>query len=110
MGVMEKLNPRSQRNAATAMPQVRDAVGKILEIGDEVLIVNPSCLFRVGEITPVMDPGAPPNTMLVTLVTRLALVAQRDHGVEHLYVLRHQAEIGDGAIKLPELPDDEEGA
>lgn len=82
-----------------APARVRDASGKVLEIGDEVLVVMPTSLMRVASIKPVLHPGAPPNLMKLVLVTRMALAAPRDSAVENLYFLRHQAEIGDGAIE-----------
>lgn len=92
--------------------RVRDAAGKVLELGDEVLVVMPSCLMRVASIKPILAPGAPPNLMELVLVTRLAMGVPRDQGIENLYQLRHQAEIGDGAIEGQEeasSPDGEPG-
>jgi len=99
MGILERLNPKAQ-HFASAPAQVRDAVGHVLQLGDEVLVIIPKMLLRVAEIKPLLDPGAPPNTMLVTLVTRMAVACPRDRGIEDLYFLRHQAEIGDRAINL----------
>jgi hypothetical protein len=82
-----------------APSRVRDASGKILELGDEILVVMPSCLMRVASIKPILHPGAPPNLMELVLVTRLQMAVPRDQGVENLYMLRHQADIGDGAIE-----------
>jgi hypothetical protein len=98
MGILQRLNPQAQ-HFASAKAQVRDAVGRVLEVGDEVLVLTPKTLLRVAEIKPILDPGAPPNAMLVTLVTRMAIACPRDQGIEDLYFLRHQAEIGDGAIQ-----------
>lgn len=77
-------------------PRLRDAVGRVLEPGDEVLVVTPTQHFRVASVSPVLHPGAPPNTVLLTLVTRLAMGAPRDAAVEGVYFLRHASEIGDG--------------
>src|ERR1700682_483693 len=100
MGHASRLNPNAHLGQAPA--RVRDAVGKVLEVGDEVLIVNPAQPMRVAEITPLMDPGAPAGMMVLVLVCKLQIAAPRDQAIDHLYVLRHQAEIGDGAI--PEAP------
>jgi len=102
MGIMQRLNPKAQVMAA-APAHVRDAVGKILEVGDEVVIIAPKCLLRVAEIKPLLDPGAPPHTMMLVLVTRLAIAVPRNQGIEDLYVLRHQAEIPG----TPAIPEDE---
>ena len=105
MGSEARRNPIAGKfgGPTGAAPQVRDAVGRVLEVGDEVLVVMPSCLMRVASMKPILHPGAPPNLMELVLVTRLAMAAPRDTGVENLYRLRHQAEIGDGAI--PQVPD-----
>lgn len=99
MGRLERLNP-FHRVGDPPPPRVRDAVNKVLEIGDEVVVITPKWLMRVAEIKPLLDPGAPPNAMSVVLVTRVMLVAPRDGRIEDLYVTRHQAEIGDHAISL----------
>lgn len=102
---MERLNPNHL--IQTAPPRVRDAANRILEIGDECIVITPKTLMRVASITPVIErPGVPPGMMQVVLVTRLAILVPRDSGVEDLYFTRHQAEIGDGAIKLDLPPDD----
>src|ERR1019366_4169370 len=77
-------------------PRVRDAKGKVLEIGDEVLVVSPITEYRVAGIRPILAPGAPPSAMEVILVTKLHLVAARDSAIESLYQLRHAAEMNDG--------------
>lgn len=94
MGRDSQLNPTA-RQLASAAARVRDHLGRVLEIGDEVLIVSPAQLYRVASIRPVLDPGAPPNQMQVLLVTQLQLAIPRDSGVANLYVTRHQAEIKD---------------
>lgn len=106
MGFGSRSNPTAQHHAA-APARVRDAAGKVLEIGDEVLVVLSKSLMRVAEIKPLLAPGSPPNAMLVTLVTRMAIAVPRDTGVEDLYVVRHQAEIGDNAIPPAEPPAEE---
>ena len=97
MGILERMNPRHTLGAPPA--RVRDAVGRVLELGDEVVVVTPKQIMRVAEIRPMLEPGAPKDALMVTLVTRMIIVVPRDQGVEDLYFLRHQAEIGDQAIK-----------
>lgn len=75
--------------------RLRDASGRVLEIGDEILVLSPKTIMRVAAITPVLHPGAPKGTVQLTLVTRLAIAAPSDSGIEDLYFLRHAAEIGD---------------
>lgn len=95
----------------TAPAQVRDAVGRVLEIGDEVLVTVPKFPMRVAACTPILEgPGVPPGLMQLTLVCRLAIAIPRDTRGEDLYFLRHQAEIGDGALKLDQPVDAGDGA
>lgn len=98
-----KINPRAI--GAQALPaRARDSVGRVLEPGDEVLVVAPTAVYRVAKIEPILHPGAPPNLMQVVLVTRLLLACARDGAIEDLYFLRHQAQIGDKAIEGAEQP------
>jgi hypothetical protein len=96
MGSASQLNPNILHGTAPA--RVRDAVGRVLEVGDEVLLVVPSQTLRVASISPILHPGAPPNAMLLVLVAKASLGVPRDTSVQGLYFLRHQAEIGDQAI------------
>jgi hypothetical protein len=101
MGKLERLNPNHLIQPAP--PRVRDAVGRILELGDEVLVITPKFPMRVAEITPTIEqPGVPPGMMRLTLVAKLTTFVPRDTGVEDMYFTRHQKEIGDGAIALAE--------
>ncbi len=104
MGHASRLNPTAQLGQRPA--RVRDASGKVLEVGDEVLCITPKQLLRVAEIKPLMDPGAPAGVMVLVLVCKLQIAVPRDQAIEDVYVLRHQAEIGDGAIptEAPEPP------
>jgi hypothetical protein len=99
MGIQSRLNPNIQ--LATAPARVRDAVGRVLEIGDEAVILTNKIIVRVAELAPLMDPGAPAGVMVLTLVTRIRMAVPRDQGIEDLYLLRHQADIGDNAIPQP---------
>jgi hypothetical protein len=96
MGIQSRRNPNV--NLASAPARVRDAVGRVLELGDEVVVILDKALMRVAEIRPMLEANAPPGAMMITLVSRVVVVAPRDQGIENLYRLRHQAEIGDGAI------------
>src|SRR5258708_2232687 len=97
MGFGSRTNPTAQHHQA-APARVRDAAGKVLEVGDEVLVILNKSLMRVAAITPLLQAGAPPDAMILTLVTRVAIGVPRDTAVEDLYFVRHQAEIGDKAI------------
>jgi hypothetical protein len=96
MGIQSRRNPNVA--LAQAPARMRDAVGKVLEVGDECVLLTNKMIVRVGEIKPLMDPGAPAGMMVMTLVTRINVVGPRDGGLEDCYFLRHQADIGDNAI------------
>lgn len=91
--------------------QLRDALGRVIEIGDEVLAVMPSCMLRVASVKPVLHPGAPPNLMELVMVMKLSVMVPRDTAMPNVYFLRHQAEIGDQAIppESPERPEQANG-
>jgi hypothetical protein len=99
MGIASRQNPQVQ--LASAPARVRDAVGRILEVGDECVVLANKIIVRVAEIRPLLEPGAPAGVMVLTLVTRINMAAPRDSGIEDLYFLRHQADIGDHAIQQP---------
>jgi hypothetical protein len=103
MGIASRQNPTV--GLATAPARVRDAVGKVLELGDEAVILTNKMIVRVAGITPLLDPGAPAGVMVLTLVSRIQMACPRDGAVEDLYVLRHQADIGDHAIPTPQPPE-----
>jgi hypothetical protein len=82
-----------------APPTVRDAINRVLEVGDEVLSVQPNHHLRVASIRPVTSPGAPPNLVELVLVSKVTVAVPSNASVDGLYLLRHQAEIGDGFLK-----------
>lgn len=110
MGRDERSNTNGSRRLVTGLPggpqtpRLRDALGRILELGDEVLLAMPTVIMRVAAVRPILHPGAPPNTVAVTLVCKVEVAGTHDTGIENCYRLRHQAEIGDGAITGPEPP------
>jgi hypothetical protein len=105
MGIQSRRNPNVQ--LAQGPARVRDAVGRVLEIGDEILVLTDKAVMRVASISPMMDPQAPAGAMMVTMVCRIVLVAPRDQQVDNVYFLRHQSEIGDKAI--PEAEEGQQG-
>lgn len=96
MGIASRQNPNV--GLASAPARIRDAVGRVLEVGDEVLAITNKMILRVAEIKPLLDPSAPAGVMVMTLVTRIQMACPRDQAVEDFYRLRHQSEIGDQAI------------
>ncbi len=84
---MSKRDFRNIRNFnRAALPvDAKDQLGRSLRQNDVVMMPgNPSPLWRVHEISPVLHPNAPPNTVAVTLVAtaQFALVTgERAEGV-----------------------------
>jgi hypothetical protein len=76
MGTLSRLNP----NAAdfTGPPQTREARGRVLQEGDEIILALPGPVyFRVAQITPVLDPAAPPGFLHVHVGCMLTFTAKR---------------------------------
>ncbi len=92
-----KFNPTAQKcGGPTAPPaRVKDAAGRVLDLGDEVLVLLPKMLMRVASIRPLLHPGAPRNSMALTLVCRVEVGVPRDSAIEDVYFTRHQSEVGD---------------
>lgn len=110
MGIASRQNPNV--HLASAPARIRDAVGRVLEVGDECLVLTSKMIVRVAEIKPLMDPGAPAGVMVMTLVTRIQVAGPRDGALEDCYLLRHQADIGDHAIPeadQPQEPQEQQG-
>jgi hypothetical protein len=111
-----KRNPTALKftpgNGHAAPPQIRDASGHVLDLGDEVLIVIPKMLTRVAHIRPLLHPGAPPNLMALTLVCQIQISVPRDTPLADVYRTRTAAQVGDGAgpVEAEEEPVEAEDA
>lgn len=93
MGSMSRLNPFSRDAINPPAPEVRDHLGKILGVGDQVLINKNGLLARVAQITPVLDPGAPPNLMRVRLLAVIDVALPRQAALEDVYRTTPAAEL-----------------
>ena len=107
-----KRNPTALKftpgNGHAAPPQIRDASGHVLDLGDKVLIVIPKMLTRVAHIRPLLHPGAPPNLMALTLVCQIQISVPRDTPLADVYRTRTAAQVGDGAgQQAEEVPAEE---
>jgi hypothetical protein len=74
------LNPfaRHATTIDTAAPCVRDGRGRVLQIGDEIIVPGAPALYYVNKIERVVDPGLPPNLMDVLLVGTMRVRVPRD--------------------------------
>jgi hypothetical protein len=56
----------------------RDARGRILQEGDEIILnVRGPIFFRIAQITPNLDPKAPPDMLLVHIGAMIPFAAKR---------------------------------
>jgi len=79
---------------------VRDQLGRVLELGDEVLTVQPNTHLRVAQIARIPPkPGMPPDVVEMVLVARVLVAVPNGASIDSLYFLRHASEIKDGFLK-----------
>lgn len=65
MGVLARLNPLSKEHKPPR-EGVIELRGRALKIGDEIILnTGGPIFFRVVDILPVLDPGAPPNLLRI---------------------------------------------
>lgn len=99
MGNESKLNPVAQ--AAGQGPIVLEARGRALQPGDEIILSLPGPLyFRVADITPVLDPNAPANLLLVHVGCMLTFTAKRGAVNREFIRVRTEAEAGPSQFQL----------
>lgn len=56
----------------------KDARGRILQEGDEIILnVKGPIYFRIAQITPNLDPKAPPDLLLVHVLAAIPFAAKR---------------------------------
>lgn len=91
MGKESRLNPTSTLGTPAS---TRDARGRLLQEGDEVLLHIPGPIyFRVARVAPSLDPKAPPNAIHLTLTARADFVAIRDQANLEFIRVRSAEEI-----------------
>lgn len=105
MGHEARNNPLSIESKL--QPFVRDARGRILAEGDEVLLDTGGhpIYYRVVSITPVLDPKAPPNLMRIEVAATTAWNAIRETQNMEFIRVRTAEEAGPSVFKR--LPPDE---
>lgn len=94
MGIESRLNPYGRDSQVVGPPIVRDQTGKALEIGDQVLVLKTGVLARVAQITPLLHPGAPPNMMMVRLVTVIDVAVPRNAALDDVFRVTTALEMG----------------
>ncbi len=93
MGAGSRLNPFARDSQVAGPPQVRDHLGRVVGVGDMLLVSRPGGLVRVAQVTPLLHPGAPPNMMAVRLVGVIDLVVPRDSALEDVYRVAEAKEL-----------------
>lgn len=96
-----KRNPLAAQFGGPKPPPaiLKDALGKPLSEGDELMLVVNKTFMRVAALhRTLLAPGTPPNTMTLVLQTEVRLVVPCGAQIAECYLMRHQAEIGDGII------------
>jgi hypothetical protein len=91
-----KFNPHARGNVLGQLPlRVRDAYGRILTIGDEVILSKPVMThFRIQDVAPILDPGMPPNHVRVMLGALLVLAVPADGAIGEVIRVRTADEQG----------------
>lgn len=86
MGHESRLNPFSKPSPLinTAAPVVRDGRGRILQVGDEIVVPGAPALFRVRSIERCAEAGVPDSFMDVLLVGTLKIRTPRDTPTQEL--------------------------
>jgi hypothetical protein len=99
MGYEGRENPQSREFGG---PNVAlEARGRILQEGDEIILSLPGPVyFRVAQITPVLDPGAPPGLLHVHVGAMLTFVAKRGAINAQFIRVRTAEEAGPTQFKL----------
>lgn len=112
-----KVNPFAPFARGTSVPpppsshvEAQDMYGRALHLADEVVLPTIQCpRYRVVQVAPEMDPGAPPHTVRVVLATQVILHVRQGVPVTELLRVRTAAEAGVSA-PLPSAEGDTAGA
>lgn len=108
MGRESRLNPFARHATAidTSEPVVRDSHGRVLQVGDEILLAsNAPTLYRVHSVERHSAPGLPPNLMLVRLITTIELLTPRDQPTQEILRVATAEELTEKAgVELTDTP------
>lgn len=79
MGQESRLNPHAKDTSVQLAATIKDRYRRELAEGDGIIVdtggLHP---FHIDKITPVLDPNAPRNTLIVEVVCRLRFQAARE--------------------------------
>lgn len=107
-----KLNPFARGTLAAPPPaDARDAYNRPLHPGDLVIINDADLLkhaMRVTAITPNLHPGASPNTLTVTLMSRVQVLVRAGEGTPSFIRVVTAAEAGLEAPPVTDPPADKQ--
>jgi len=73
--------------------EAHDSQGRVLGVGDEIVMLQPGFLFRIARVEPFTAPGAPPNLMKITLVSSTDLVVPRGASIDGILRTARYAEL-----------------
>lgn len=109
MGHDARQNPGSAEY--TGPPETRDARGRVLQEGDEIILAVPGPIyFRVAQITPVLDPAAPPGLLQVHVGAMLTFGAKRGAINREFVRVRSAEEAGPSSFTLLDAKPAQEAA
>ena len=99
MGSEARSNPASREFGGPSI--ILEARGRVLQEGDEIILQIPGPLyFRVAQITPVLDPAAPPGLLHVHVGCMLTFAAKRGAINREFIRVRTAEEAGPTQFKL----------
>jgi hypothetical protein len=99
MGSESRFNPGSTDFRGDAV--VLEARGRVLQEGDEIILSVPGPIyFRVAQITPILDPAAPPGLYHVHIGCMLTFSARRGAINREFIRVRTAEEAGPSTFKL----------
>lgn len=102
MGYEQKINQALR--IAQADGEVLDSRRRALQTGDEIILDVPGQLFyRIIDMTPVLDPKAPPGLMTVHCASQVSFYAQRGQLNREFIRVRTAEEAG--PMNVVALPD-----
>lgn len=89
------------RETAEASQPIYEARGRPLQEGDEIILATRGPIyFRVAQITPVLDPSAPPNLVQVHVAAILTFVAKKGSQNNEFIRVRTSAEAGPQQLQM----------
>ena len=99
MGVAARTNPQSSEFTGPSV--VLEARGRVLQEGDEILLsIAGPIYFRVAQITPILDPAAPPGLLHVHVGAMLTFAAKRGAINREFVRVRTAEEAGPSSFTL----------